>query len=57
MTLETARSLWKAAAVAVFIAILVFVATQDSGYTWLSFGIVFIYLGIYEITRTQKPGQ
>ena len=57
MTLETARALWKAATVAVFIAILVFVATQDSGYTWLSFGIVFIGFGIYEMMRTQNPGR
>ena len=57
MPLETARALWKAAAVAVFIAILVFIATQDSGYTWLSFGVVFVGFGIYEMMQTQKPGK
>jgi hypothetical protein len=57
MTLETARTLWKAAAVAVFVAILVLIATQDSLYTWISFVIVFLSFGVYEAMHSKKPGR
>ena len=58
MTLETAQTLWKAAAVAVFIAILVFIATGDALYTWMSFAAVFLGFGVYEAMRSKKkPGQ
>jgi hypothetical protein len=57
MTHEAAGTLWKAAAVAVFIAILVLIATRDSLYTWIALVIVFLGFGVYEAMHSKKPGQ
>jgi positive regulator of sigma E activity len=56
MTLETARTLWKAAALAAFIAILVLLGTRDSVSTVLAFLGVFLGFGVYEV-YSRKPGQ
>jgi hypothetical protein len=57
MTRETARVLWKAAAIAVPIAILAFIATRDALYAWLSFGIVFLGFWLYAVMYPKKPSQ
>jgi hypothetical protein len=42
MTVETSRTLWKAAAVAVFVAILVLIATRDSAFALLAFALALV---------------
>jgi hypothetical protein len=42
MTLEIAHTLWKTAAVAMLIAILVPIGMRDSAYALIAFAVVFV---------------
>jgi inner membrane protein involved in colicin E2 resistance len=57
MTVASARTLWKAAAVAVVSAILILIATRDWLYALLMCGIVFLGFWLYEVMYPKKLGQ
>ena len=54
---RNARTLWRAAAVAVLSAILILIATREWLYALLTCGIVFLGFWLYEIMYPKKLGQ